>query len=1007
MSGSTALGEAVDAESVQELLLDYFQEMRAAVERHGGVVEKFIGDAVVAAFGVPESHEDDALRACRAALEMQARIATLNDQLIPRFGTSIAVRIGVNTGEIVMGGPMALETLVTGDAVNVGARLEQAAAPGEVLLGESTYRLVKGAVEAEVCEAVIAKGKSQPVPAYRLLEVSDYGMAPRRSGTPFAGRAGELQLLAQELADVAARRICRMVTIVGEPGVGKSRLTEEFVRRLATEARVVRGTCLSYGEGITYWAVSQIVRDLAGITTDQTLVQAMALIEARVQGVANGSDVAAKIGQLLGLTEGTTTVSETVWAVRSFITAGAGNSPTLVVVDDIHWADMTLLDLIAELAEAIQDSPVMLVCLARPELLERRPSWRVNISLEPLDATSVDALLEGLLGAAPPAVRARLAAVSAGNPLHLEELVTMLEAEGVLRLDNGVCTLEGSLDAVSLPTSLQALLGARLDQLEPDVRVTLQCGAIEGEVFHLGAVKELSEPALRPSVTASLANLVDRDVVRATVAQIADEPAFRFKHMLFREAAYQATPKKTRAARHERFAGWLERRAGERASEYQEILGYHLEQSYRLRAQLGPIDDEIRGLGDRAGNRLGSAARGARARGDFRAASNLFARAADLASVAFERATYSLGHGEAELESGFFATAEALLAGVRSEAFEAGWRELEAAADVQIAMLKMHTSPMEVASNVPQVANRALETFEALRDDRGTAIALMLLGQERWLSLCLSDAEHLLDRALDAAERAGDMALIAEILRGLARAAVLGPRHVETAVSRCEAYVERARSISPMAAARISAVLGVLEALRGNSSKARVLGEEARAVMRQFSRLAFAGTGMWTGLAALIAGDAERAEHELRSSSDVLEELGDLDVASTVAAMRARALVDLERWDEADGVARTGLNWADPGDVATQAMGRGALARSLAARGRTEEAVGEATRAVQLLSRSDAINLRGDSCYNLALVLQAVGDHLRAREAAEEALSHYNAKGNVFASRRASRLLGH
>ncbi len=489
LSGSTAMGERVDAETVRGLMLSYFHEMRGALERHGGTVEKFVGDAVLAVFGVPESHEDDAVRACRAALEMQARLRSLNEELERRFGTTISLRIGVNTGEVVAGDASERETFVAGDPVNVAARLEQAAGPGQVLIGEATYRLVRDVVRAEPIVAIEAKGKSTPVSAYRLLEVADLRPPVRRVGTPFTGRAEQLELLDRELASVAAAPGCRLVTVVGEPGVGKSRLVAEFVSRVGTRARVVRGTCLSYGEGITYWAVTQIVRELVRIKDEHDRDEARRLIESFLDGAVEGRLVGTRIAQLLGLGDGTTTTEETAAAIRDLLVAGAADRPLVVVVDDIQWAEATLLDLIAGLSEAIGSAPIMLLCLARPELSEERPDWDVTVALEPLARDDVDGLLAGLLGVADPSVRTRLAAASGGNPLFVEELVAMLVDEGVLRIEDGVCSLEGDLEELTLPTSLHALLGARLDRLDPADRATLECGAVEGEVFHRGAVR--------------------------------------------------------------------------------------------------------------------------------------------------------------------------------------------------------------------------------------------------------------------------------------------------------------------------------------------------------------------------------------------------------------------------------------------------------------------------------------------------------------------------------------
>jgi class 3 adenylate cyclase len=466
LSGSTAMGEHADAETVRGLMLAYFEEMRVALERHGGTVEKFVGDAVLAVFGVPEAHEDDALRACRAALEMKERAEILNEDLQRRFGTRIALRLGVNTGEVIAGDPSSRQTFVTGDAVNVAARLEQAAQGGEVLIGDPTYRLVRGAVRVEAVEPLSAKGKSEPVPAYRLLEVTAVGPAARRLGTPFTGREAELALLERELEAVVSECECRPVTIVGEPGVGKSRLVAEFVERVGGRARVVRGTCLSYGEGITYWAIGQIVRELARVTDGHSPREARALIESLVAGLPNGTAVATNVAQLLGLADGAATADETAAAIRDVLAAGAREEPLVVVVDDIQWAEPTLLDLLACLPERLAEAPIMLLCLARPELPEHRPDWQATVHLEPFVGHDVDSLLEALLGAAPADVRARLAAASGGNPLFVEELVAMLEDEGVLRVAYGICT-GGPRRARHLGGGFRVAAAARLPPRPP------------------------------------------------------------------------------------------------------------------------------------------------------------------------------------------------------------------------------------------------------------------------------------------------------------------------------------------------------------------------------------------------------------------------------------------------------------------------------------------------------------------------------------------------------------
>ena len=998
------MGDRIDAEAVRSLMLAYFQEMRTALERHGGTVEKFVGDAVLAVFGVPEAHEDDALRACRAALEMQARLPSLNEEFERRFDRRIALRIGVNTGEVVAGDPSSRETFVTGDAVNVAARLEQAAEPGEVLVGEATFGLVRHAVRAEVVAPVRARGKSEPVGAYRLLEVIHTGPMPQRTRTPFTGREAHFGLLEREFRTAVADSAVRLVTVLGEPGVGKSRLVTEFVSRLGARTRVARGACLSYGEGITYWAIGQIVRDIVGINDEHSIAEAQALIDVHVADMPKGDAVASTIGQLLGLAKGSATPSETAWAIRQLLAIGAGEHPLVVIVDDIHWAEATLLDILADLP-AVAAAPILVVCLSRPELLEHHPEWPVTVRLEPLGSQDVSALLESLLGEAQPDVRTRIATVSAGNPLFAEELVAMLLDEGVLRLEDGTCKLEGNLDTFALPVSLNALLGARLDRLEPAARAALERGAIEGEVFHQAAAVELSPRMMRPGVPGQLVGLVSKDLVHPAAGSFADEAAFRFKHILVRDAAYRATPKSVRAALHEQFAIWLEHMAGERVTEYEEILGYHLKQSYRYRTEVGTLDGETRALGNRAAARLAAAGHRAYARGDTDAASSLFATAEELASVPFQRAVYALLHGTVAQEAMAFATADDVLSRVHAEAVAEGWRGIEAGAELGLAMVALHTGTRPTTSRLRDVGARALATFEDLGDDRGMATALVFLARERLLGLRFAEAEELLARALPPAERSGDAQLAATIVVGLARAAVFGPRPADDGVSLCEELLARARAIGPTAAASISMLVAVLEALLGNTARARALSEEGEAVMEELAPGAVLSFGHYAGFASLIAGDPEHAERELRTVGEMLEERGERGIASTVAALRARALVELGRVEETERLAELALQWADEDDVVSHAYARGALARCQAADGRAREALENAHKAVKLLSTGDFLNARGDALFDLTIVLTAVGDREGARDSAAEALALYRAKGNVPTAKRVALLL--
>ncbi|MHB8643381.1 MAG: AAA family ATPase, partial [Gaiellaceae bacterium] len=563
VTGSTALGESLDPEALRHVMSRYFEQARAILERHGGTVEKFIGDAVMAVFGVPVTHEDDALRAARAAVEL--RDADLG----------VVLRIGVNTGEVVAAEG---ETLVTGDAVNVAARLEQAAAPGEVLLGDATYRLARSAIRVDAHDPIDAKGKSELVSAWTLVEVLDDAPAfTRRLDAPFVGRGDELALLADAFERAVASGSAQRVTLLGAAGIGKSRLARELVQHVAGRARVVVGRCLAYGEGITYWPLAEIVRATAGSDRDA------------IHAVAGDDVVADRIAAVVGFGGEAGTKEETQWAARRYLEALAAEQPLVVVLDDLHWAEPTFLDLVEYVAD-FAAAPILLLGTARPDLLESRPAWtspRANASalvLDPLNAEDAAALLEDV----DEKTRERILAAAEGNPLFVEQLVAM-------RAEGG----DGEFD---VPPTIHALLAARIDALAAPERSVVERASVEGRLFHRGSVTELAPDDVRPDVGAHLLALVRKEYVRPDRTQLPGDDGYRFAHILVRDAAYDAMSKELRAELHVRFVGWLERVGVERAGELEEIVGYHLEQAALYRRELGLDDD---GAAVRAAERLG------------------------------------------------------------------------------------------------------------------------------------------------------------------------------------------------------------------------------------------------------------------------------------------------------------------------------------------------------------------------------------------------------------------
>jgi class 3 adenylate cyclase/tetratricopeptide (TPR) repeat protein len=992
LSGSTALAERVDAEAVFGLMRSYFEASQAALERHGGSVEKFIGDAVVGLFGVPEAHEDDALRACRAALEIQERVGVLNEELEARYGTRIAVRIGVNTGEVVTGevGSRSMfagaDSVVLGDAMNVAARLEQAASPGEVLIGEPTFRLVRDAAEVEPREPVEAKGKSEPVAAYRLIGVAAAGRASRESAAPLAGRDTELETLVRAFDDVEAERSCRLVTVVGEPGIGKSRLAAELLARIGERAQVARGGCLSYGEGITYWAVAEVVREVAAIREGQSLDEARAKVDAFLEGSLDGAAVATLIAQLLGLTGGSTTSEELAWAVRRFLAVAAARQPLVVVIDDIQWGERVLRDLIAGLPKWLQDLPLFVLCLARPELSERDPDWPVTVRLQPLDRHAVDALLAGL--GAPPELRDKLAEAAAGNPLFVEELVAMLSDQGLLGGD-------AEVDELELPVGINALLTARLDRLEAGARDALERGAVEGEVFHQGAVVELSEASARDAVPGQLDDLESRDLVRPAPGTVMGEVAFRFKHLLVREAAYRATAKRLRAALHERFADWLERLAGDRVAEYEEIIGYHLEQAYRYRREIGSLDDEVSVLGERGAAHLVAAAWRADALSNYDAAANLFERALAIGLTE--------PHGrvriQAELASALGQTqrpvAETEL--VFTEAIETATRlgERGIAAEALIRLGWNRTGDATVSAE-DQIAacNSAIETFTELGNERGLADARRLLG------LMLSnrgrpdEARHVLELALVNADASGDAERRRSVINTLVGMYIVGPTPVSEGIALSEGLLLSATG-DRILEATLRRSVGVLYAMAARRNEALDALAQGGAVLDE---VRIRRLEVWRHTAAYgrrLCGDRDGAERELRMTWDYFRNMRAFDGRAWRGAMKLASLCcDEGRFAEAAEF----LAYGDKTRGEANRHWVSVTARLAAADGRPEDAVALAQRSIAAVGEAGLVNDDIDLLAAAATVFRAAGLSAEADDALRRALAICEQKENLGAA---------
>ncbi len=682
LAGSTELGEELDPESLRRVMSRFFDEMSHTVERHGGTVAKFIGDAVMAVFGIPGLHEDDALRAVRAAAEMGPALNLLNDELQERWGVRLQVRVGVNTGEVVVANPAPGQSLaveeVVGDAVNVAARLERAAATGEVLIGADTHRLVRDAIDAEPVEPLQLKGKARPVPAWRLLGVAAGGMANTgRQDSRIIGRERELGLLDEALKSTLAEQRCQLVTLVGAAGIGKSRLVRELVARLEDRTTILSGRCLSYGEGITFWPVAEILRQAAGISEGESPQSATAKLAGLLHGGQAAAEIVRGLAGAIGASDASSDREEIFWAVRRLFEAMAHEHPVVLIFEDIHWAEQTFLDMVEYLAARIDGNSILMLCTARPDLLEQRPDWGKEVenatwlAVEPLDDADSRGLIADLLGTTklPEAAAARISSAAEGNPLFLEGMIGMLADEGILQRVDRQWRVVGELSKVTIPPTIRALLASRLDRLSPQKRMVLERASIMGLEFWPGAIAEMLPATIAAGLDAHVEELSDRTMIRPGASVFAGEQSLRFTHILVRDAAYEQMLKETRAELHERFASWVQQKAGERAGEYEEILGYHLEQAHRYLDDLGPLNEHGVELAAQAATRLSNAGRRALARGDMSAAVNLLERAVALVPKSHpERSDLLLKLGIALAETGEVGRADALLSERISEA---------------------------------------------------------------------------------------------------------------------------------------------------------------------------------------------------------------------------------------------------------------------------------------------------------------------------------------------------
>jgi len=1003
--GSTALGEQLDPETLRSLLSRSFDTVSAIVESHGGVVEKFIGDAAMAVFGIPRLHEDDALRAVRAAAEIRDALGAASGV---GGGAAVAWRTGIATGEVVAGDAAAGHRLVTGDAVNVAARLQQTAQPGEILITADTQGLVRDAVRVEALGEVTVKGRQAPIEAFRLLEVDRSAAGhERRLGSPMVGRERQGRLLDEAFADVRDQRVCHLFTILGTAGVGKSRLVNEFIEVLGDQARVVRGRCLSYGEGITYWPVAEIVREATGIGVSSGADSASNLsrIEAVLGDHPDRARVAELIGQAIGLTTGDPAPDENPWAIRTFLESLARDRPLVVVLDDLQWAQPLLLDLVEHIADWSRDAPILLIVMARPELLELRPMWgggkrfATTLSLEPLSAAETGELVENLLGRAdlPATVFDRIRSAAEGNPLFVEELLEMLIDDGALAREEGRWSARGDLTGISVPPTIQALLAARLDGLGPPERAILERGSVEGTLFHRDAVAELSPAPQRETVGSTLMTLTRREFVSPERAELVGREAYRFRHQLIRDAAYQAIAKQSRAELHERFAAWLEQVLGERLDEYLPIIGYHLEQAVRYRRELNLDDPHLPDLAHRAAAQLGAAGVAAMIQNDGPAAVNLLRRAVELSPSDSAALPWRLRLGEVMGWSEDANAANEFLIETRRLAERLSDRRAAAMAETIRLYVRVSLAVEETAVLAAD-AQRLVDIMEDLGDEDGAVKAgITLASQEFWMG----HGGAALRRARDLLPRAAGMGVVEQEIRvWIGAFSFFGPTPVEEALATSEEM--SAGSSAGFNRERRARGLSSLLAQQGRFDEARALAADGEAWFEQIGSRADLAShrGQSMSVIELLAGNPERAAELATNAHQSMTAAGNRGFSSTVATRAARAYLDLGQDAEAVRWAEIALRDSTADDYASQGPARAILARVRARAGDHDESERVAREAVAILDATDALAEIADIHADLAEVLLAGGKREEAVSEFEVALATYRRKGHLVGAGR-------
>jgi DNA-binding SARP family transcriptional activator len=974
-------GMDLDPEAYEVVNEQAVSGLTAVLERYGGKLAISADERLIGVFGAASVHEDDALRAVRASLEARRAFTSEMVDMLRRYGVSLTCRFGVATGEALVGGSVPL-----GSAGNVSAQavlLAEAAKPGQILIGRPTQQLAAAAIETEYAgsDRFILRSAHAAV---RPLAV--------RLDVPLAGRDGEMRQLAAACATASREQVTMLVTVIGEAGIGKTRLVYELERRLGHEMNVLTGWCLSYGEGITFWPLREVIRQASGGHDSLDKIKALLGDE------TDAADIAARLSLAIGPgNQGRLDSAEIFWAARRLLETLARSRPLVVVFEDLHWAESTFLDLVESLAVQPGRSPVVLVCVARPELLEQRPAWAagteraLSIELAPLAEGSAEALLDSLTGdqGIPASARAHLLETAAGNPLYLEQLAASLGEHA------------GSEIWPVLPPTIQALLGARLQRLGPGASSVLARAAIIGKDFGVQAVRELLPPEARGPLSRNLQTLVAKGLVQYEPSDRRPREEYSFRHILIQEAASRAIPKSLRAELHHRYADWLEYVRWEPATQRPEILGYHLEQSLRYLRELRPAEAPPGPLVRRASGHLETAGRAAHDRGDALAAMNLLIRAAALLppdDAALARIYTSLG--TALTEAGQLEKAVATLDDAQHIAAAHGDEGQRAHAQVQALLSGLKLAPNRTAIQIAQALPELRAEFAHGPDERGLCQTLRLEAAMYWTHAKSDAAENAWRRAAEYARRANDRRQLTEIVGWLASAALWGPTPAPEGIPRCEDYLDEVGN-HPRGQAVILKHMAGLYAMQDQFDTAHATLSRAKSYLDTLGPTMTAAITQPAAFIAMLAGDPATAEMHLRFAYESLSLMGEKDHLATEAALLARAIAaqGRARYDEASQLITISQEAAAREDIVNKILCWGLSARMLADRGRHAEATELASSAVALAAQTDLLSQHADALLDLAHVLAASGRFPEAQTAASQALDLYQRKGNLPGTR--------